>query len=186
MALTVSEGGGGSYEQIEVGLQHAVCSHVVDMGLQESQYGAKEQVALVFETAERMQDGRPWMFTQWYSRSLHPKSNLRKDLEQWRGRAFTPAELKEFDLEKLLGACATLNIINVDKDGNTRQRIAAVSPPMKGREKLAPYGQDAPEWLQKISATGLANRESKAQDSAENPPADPQAPDGLEDQGLPF
>ena len=43
-----------------------------------------------------MPDGKPFLVRRRYTASLHEKSALRKDLESWRGRAFTNVELDGF------------------------------------------------------------------------------------------
>ena len=43
-------------------------------------------------------NGRRFQLRKDYKNSLHEKAGLRKDLEAWRGRRFTDAELAGFDL----------------------------------------------------------------------------------------
>jgi hypothetical protein len=69
---------------------------------------------------------------------LHEKARLRKDLESWRGRAFTDAELKNFDLEVLIGANCLLNVVQSSKNGSTYANVSAVMPIKKGMDKITP------------------------------------------------
>jgi hypothetical protein len=64
----------------------------------------------------KMQDGRPFSVSQFYTVSLHEKSKLRADLEAWRGRKFTAAELEGFDLSTVLGAYCMLQVVH-SEDG---------------------------------------------------------------------
>jgi hypothetical protein len=64
-----------------------------------------------------------------YTRSLHPKASLRADLESWRGRKFSPEELKQFDISKLLGAPCLLQVGRSEKD---RAKVLAVMSVPKG------------------------------------------------------
>lgn len=56
-------------------------------------------------------DDYPAQITQTYTLSLHEKATLRALLASWRGRDFTPEELKGFDIAKLLGAKCLINIV---------------------------------------------------------------------------
>lgn len=55
---------------------------------------------------------QPLVISKEYTLSMNEKSNLRKDLKSWRGRDFTEAEAKRFDITALLGAPCMLNIIH--------------------------------------------------------------------------
>ena len=71
-----------------------------------------------------------------YTLSLSEKANLRRDLENWRGKAFTPEELKGFDISKLLGKPCQIGVTHDTKDGKTYANISGVmglSKDQKGR-----------------------------------------------------
>lgn len=55
---------------------------------------------------------QPFVISKEYTLSMHEKSNLRKDLESWRGKGFTESEAENFDITKLLGIPCMLNIIH--------------------------------------------------------------------------
>ena len=120
------------------GLHDAVCVDVVDLGIVESQYGKKAMVKLVWQLAECQADSqRQFLVQRRYGLSLNTKASLRKDLETWRGKKFTNDELAGFDLEKLLGANAQLQIVhNVMDDGATYANVQAIVPAAKGVPKL--------------------------------------------------
>jgi hypothetical protein len=96
---------------------------------------------------------------------MNEKSNLRKDLESWRGRGFTEQECKAFDITKLLGVPCMLNVIHkTNNKGNKYATIGSISPIPKGLEcppqvnksfmlSYAEWDHDKflllPEWLRK-------------------------------------
>lgn len=53
-----------------------------------------------------------------FTASFDDRSNLRKMLQSWRGKPFTPEELKNFDLPNLLGACCLLQLIHKTSERN--------------------------------------------------------------------
>jgi len=113
MAFVVSESTGGegiSLEPIAAGMYQAVCYGVVGLGTQTPLNPAQENDS--GEVFTRTTSKK-------YTLSLHEKSKLRPDLVSWRGRDFTDAELRGFDLENLLGVPCTLQIINKDFDGKS-------------------------------------------------------------------
>jgi hypothetical protein len=78
-----------------------------------------------------------------YTCSLNEKATLRKDLQSWRGRPFTPAELKGFDLEGLIGANALLSIVhNPSKQDSSRvfANVESIAPLHKSMKRMVPEG----------------------------------------------
>ena len=75
----------------------------------------------------RIFDGveKPLSIQKEFTLSLHEKSNLRKDLESWRGKSFTPKELANFDITKLIGVPCNVSIIH--KESNTGKEFAFIS-----------------------------------------------------------
>ena len=163
---------GSKFPKLEAGLYNAVCYAVVDLGLQHNKVYDKysQQIAILFElTDEQIEvNGRRENRTisGIYTNSISDKSNLRKILEGWRGRAFTPEELEGFDLEKLLGLPCMVNVIDdTGSNGNTYSKIGSVSKlpkvhgPIEGvqepfifeliDEKSLIHMQSLPEWIQK-------------------------------------
>ena len=124
------------------GLQAAVCCDVVDRGLQEQEWQGKvkmvPKVSVHFLLAKLIPStwthphtqevvevpgelaGRPYGVNRWFTNSLAETASLRQFLMAWRGRDFTDAELKKFDLEKLIGAPAGLNIIHKRAEDGSR------------------------------------------------------------------
>ena len=78
---------------------------------------------------------QPMVISKEYTLSLHEKANLRKDLDSWRGKAFTEEEAKSFDITKLLGVPCLLNVIHKETaKGNKYAMIASITPLMTGMD----------------------------------------------------
>lgn len=140
MGLTVSEGA-GSFELAPAGTHTARCYRIIDLGTQPTEFQGEKKLArkvlVQWELLgdERMSDGRPFSVAKRYTASLHEKAQLRKDLAAWRGRDFTPEELKGFELPKVLGAFCLLNLIAVEKNGRDYVNVASIMALPKGMPK---------------------------------------------------
>lgn len=78
---------------------------------------------------------QPMVISQEYTLSMHEKSNLRKQLESWRGKGFTEDEAKSFDITKLLGVACMLSVIHkTSQTGNEYATISNVATMPKGLE----------------------------------------------------
>lgn len=158
MAFIVKDNGGEDFERLEAGMYQAVCVAVVDLGIYDSPFGKNKRCALCFETAETMKEGdntgKPFYFTKLYSPSLSKKSNLRKDLANWRGRDFTDQELLGFDLDNILGVNCQLNLVQIEKNDKTYTNIATINPSIKGMQPIRATGQDLPDWLKEMRDKG--------------------------------
>lgn len=179
MALTATSKSTSNTTPAPHGTHVARCCRVIDLGLQfdKGQFGERIQhkLMLTWELPEekhifKPENGEePFHVSKEYTVSLGEKATLRKDLEAWRGRAFTPQELEGFHVGKLLGAACLLNVIHVDKKGGgVKAKVAGISPmpkSMKCPDAITPFvqyeveqGRDEafkklPEWIQnKIAA----------------------------------
>ena len=136
---------GKDYEPAPEGLWPAVCVDVVELGEQPNHYGGppRDMLRVHWEISE-MDDTRdgdpvPFQVVRRYTASLHPKSNLSKDLERWRGKPFTEEERQGFDVEKLIGAnCQILVAHNHVDGGKTYANVQAITPAKSGQPKMAP------------------------------------------------
>lgn len=189
MAVKVNDSGGGDFRLMPEGTHLAVCNMVVDLGQQESFYGIKHQVFLRWETPhERTDDDRPMVIGKIYTASLNEKANLRKDLENWRGRAFTEDELQEFDLDKVLGNPCQVTIQHRTKGDRTFANVTGVTALAKGMEApeaendLIVYDPESnqdweklPEWIQEKvkNQSNVPVVDSDEYDEANPPPPDP-------------
>jgi hypothetical protein len=181
MGLIAKESGGGSdYTPVPEGTFQAVCNMVVDLGLQNTNFqgvaAVKHQCWVRWELpTERLEltdkqgvvTSVPMSIGKLYTLSLHEKANLRKDLEGWRGRAFTAEELKGFDLFNLAGKPCQVSVVHVRKNDRTYTNVVSVAGWPKGLERpqatetgIILYSLDQPEhypdlpnWLKdKINA----------------------------------
>ncbi len=141
MSLIISEQA-QDFEVVETGIHRAVCCDIVDIGKQVNKFTGEEQDKVrIHWMVEALMTrgkfaGKPLGLVKYYTKSLHKKSNLRKDLDKWRGRPFTEEELKGFDLEKVIGTCCQLNVMASEKDPETKRFVSDVLPDVQGAEKL--------------------------------------------------
>ena len=149
MAIIVADnGGGGDFTPVPAGTHFAVCDQVVDLGKQRivsQQFGesVKPQIYIRWqipqERVEWEHEGEkkegPAVIGKTYTASLADKANLRKDLQAWRGKPFTPDELRGFDIAKLLGVPATITVTHTEKDGRTYANVASLGGIPKGMPK---------------------------------------------------
>ena len=119
------------------GVHKAVCSRFVDLGTHEDngQFGQKirREVMISWEIPEhRVEiDGKslPVIHNQYYTWSMGEKANLRNALESWRGRAFTPDDLRGppngFNTKNLIGVGCLLHIMHNE---NGKAKIKGIMP----------------------------------------------------------
>lgn len=74
----------------------------------------------------------PFSVHRTYTLSLSEKANLRHDLESWRSRPFSEAELAKFDVAKILGTACMVTVQQVTKGENTYANVTAVTALPKG------------------------------------------------------
>lgn len=137
MSLTVNEG--SSFKQIEPGTYGARCIRVIDLGTQivkdfnnQDETKEKHQVMLTWELpgeliTEGDFKGQPYSVSRFYTAMLGEKSNLRKDLEAWRGKNFTPDELKGFSLNAILGKPCMVSVVH-SKNGKANVKAVLALP----------------------------------------------------------
>ena len=158
MALIAKEsgGGGGDFTPVPQGMHLARCYRVVDLGTQESTYlGTVKhlpKVMLQFEVHGEDDDGNPIVtakgepmsISKNFTLSLAEMATLRKDLQTWRGREFTPEELRGFELKNVLGAWAMISVIKaMGNNGKEYTNIAAImSVPPAIRKTGIPQGHN--------------------------------------------
>jgi hypothetical protein len=200
MSLFVSAASGGSFEPrkpIEAGAYAAVCDMVVDLGVQPSpggQFAPKRTVVLRFQIpeirVEITKDGEtkslPAVISRTVGLSLNEKSTLYALLTSWRGKAFTPEELKKFDLGKIAGKPAFINVTHSVKGDRTYANLTSIMPlpkaipaPAMEGEALV-YSTDAPDpaiflqlptWMQDKIAARIVDAPKPAPKPAAAPAA---------------
>ena len=122
------------FEKAPNGNHLARCVSVIDIGTHSSEFKGtpkrNRQNIITWELVnELMSDGRPFVISKYYTTGLGETYNLRKDLVNWRGRDFTPEELRGFDEKNLLGKPCQISITENEK-GKTV--VNAVAQPLKG------------------------------------------------------
>jgi hypothetical protein len=146
------------------GVHVARCIKVIDLGTQYNKKFDKWQrkVMLTFELPHALipdgdLKGQPFASSVFQTVSMNPKANLRAMLESWRGRAFSDKEAEEFDIIKLAGVPAFVNIIHEDHEGNTYANIKAVMP--------LPTGTTCPPAINPIQVFELVEFKQEAFDA---------------------
>lgn len=170
--LIISAPDGTKYQPLESGTYTGICYGLVDLGEHYSQqYEKTSRKVLIMweiigETIEADGKTRPYTISRAYTASLGEKATLRSLLEVWRGRPFTPEELKGFDLENILGAPCLLGIVQEDgADGRSYSNVSTVSRMPKGSAPVVgtlprilfslndpdalKRMEELPEWIQK-------------------------------------
>lgn len=136
--MKLTDNGGKEFESAPIGNHLGRCVGIIDIGTQEQNYEGKTSYArkivvrweLPNETiSEGDWAGKPFVVSKFYTASLGEKANLRKDLVSWRGREFTPDELKGFDAKNILDKPCMVNVTHNDKG---KAKVSGVSPVPKG------------------------------------------------------
>lgn len=207
-----------AFELCPEGTFPAVCTTIIDYGHQKSQFLDKDGNQKIQEKVRIEWDvfhsdnpiDAPAVVGKEYTASLDARATLRRDLEAWRGKAFTDEELQGFYLGKLVGVPCILTIAHTEPNdkGNVYANIKSIGGLVRGMtppqpfhetvvfdieksdcamvEKFAPFIRDrikaAEEWAHKQGAEKLANN---AEGNFTGVPAD-MVPLGDEDGPLPF
>ena len=163
MGLKLSEG--SNYTPAPAGLHDAVCISVIDLGMQSGPFGVKPKILLQWELPNVLtDDGKPYQISRTFGANLHKQGSLRPILAAWRGRDFTPEELKQFDVVALLGKPVKLLIQHTANGDKTYANVSATVKPDAGQltQTLAPrlhFDMDSPdesvkaqlpEWIRKL------------------------------------
>jgi hypothetical protein len=160
-------------EIVPSGTHFARCYSMIHIGVVEWEFQGEKKfnnkVRLTWELPYEMRDfggeQKPLVISKEYTLSMHEKSNLRKDLEMWRGKVFTNKELGSFDVTDLLGKTCNISVIHkVAKNGNEFAQVGGVSAIQKGVEVLEQFNptfifnygdhfdldwlDSQPEWIQ--------------------------------------
>ncbi len=154
MGLTAKDpGGSDDFKPVPAGAWQAICCAVVDLGTQLNPLFNKEvyKVLIMWEFPEHriqmQKEGEPerempMVISRMYRLSLHIKSDLRQDLEAWRNKPFDESELQGFNLSKLLGANANIQVVHVKKQVSGKEKVYAnvnaVMSLMQNQTKLDP------------------------------------------------
>lgn len=138
MSMIAKENGGTSIPNLPDGVYTAISSMLIDLGVQRNEKFDKDQRKFILiwnvmgETVKIGDLELPRTINKEYGFSLNEKSNLRKDLESWRGQAFTEEELRGFYLSNILNKGCQLQIINKESNGKQYNNIAGIMALAKG------------------------------------------------------
>ena len=202
LIATGSNEGQKDFELTPQGNHRAVCYMVADLGMQKSEYKGVEKnlhkIKIGWELVdEQMKDGRPFGITKNYTLTLLSMGNLRKDLESWRGRAFSEQELSGFDVFAVLGHGCLLNVVHSASGDRTYANVASIAKLPKGMttdlptnpiikfslsggNNLTPW-ESLPKWLQeKINREGVIAQSDPSGLPTGNADADPDFDDEIE------
>ena len=149
MSLVAKDSGGeGSFTPVPPGMHLARCYRIVDLGTQKSEWQGEvkhlHKVMLQFEVHGEDENGKPLVtnkgepmtISKNYTLSLGEKAALRKDLQTWRGKDFTPDELRGFELKNILGHWAMLSVAkSAGSNGKEYTNIMTVNPVMAAVKK---------------------------------------------------
>lgn len=136
--MPIAKSSGGDFTPLPAGSHVARCFAVISLGTQQSpMFPASFKVMLMFEVPGESVtiDGKPAPMTiqREYTLSLSEKSNLRKDLQSWRGREFTAKELEGFAVETVCGVACMLSVIHkTSAQKKVYANITAISALPKG------------------------------------------------------
>jgi hypothetical protein len=159
MSLTVSASSSGSnFVQVPPGMHLARCYRIVDLGTQKTEYKGEvkhlPKVMFQFEVHGDDDSGKPLLtdkgeplsVSKNFTLSLGEKATLRKDLQTWRGKEFTPEELKAFDLKNVLSQWCMLSITHREYNDKTYSNIENINPvPQAIRKAGLPEGHNDPK-----------------------------------------
>ena len=115
---------------------------MVDLGIWKDQFPGRasrdvRKIRLLFQTDERREDGQRFTVGRMFTASLGEKANLRKFLESWRGVPFTEEQLRGFNMVKLIGAPALIQVKHRVKGEKTYGDIDSIMQLPKGMQKVA-------------------------------------------------
>jgi hypothetical protein len=171
---------GGNFEQAPAGNHVGMLVALIDEGTHWDSYRDQAEkkvrkIVFVFEVeAEKDGKDKRYWLGQEYSMGyddqgglvMGKKSNLRKLMEGWSGKAYGDGEVPDFT--KALGRTCVVNVIHEQSGENSYARIASVSKPPKGvpeyKPERAPFSfvvdskdqspgakdTDVTEWLPRI------------------------------------
>lgn len=142
MPIIATAGDSKQFTPAPAGVHQAVCVDVIDKGWLEVTYAGKtkkqHKVTIAWQIDETRDDGKRFLVFKRYTLSLNEKATLRKDLESWRGRAFTLEEEIGFDVETVIGVNCLLNIQHNNVADKTYANVVAVMPLAKLMGKMQP------------------------------------------------
>lgn len=155
----------GNFTPCPEGQQRLVCCDIVDHGWVAGTWMGKPKmqpkVSVRFQSEHVASDGKPYLVSRRFTKSLRETSALRKFLNAWRGRPLTDDECQKFDLDKLIGISAYVNIVQERKPRGVFAEILSIMKLPAGMEplKVRDYTRVVDEEAQKQAAAVTAGRQ---------------------------
>lgn len=156
MLIAKAESNSGGFTPVPSGMHLARCYRIIDLGTQRTVWQGQEKhqrkIMVQFEIHSEDDQGNPLLtdkgdplsISKNYTLSLNENATLSKDLESWRGSAFTADERKGFDLNNLLGVWAMINVTKATgNDGKEYTNISTInSVPSNIKKAGLPQGHN--------------------------------------------
>lgn len=191
--IAKDSGTGGSFTPHPEGQYVATCIDVHDLGMLDVTYEGEvkqqHKVDIYWYAGENKteegtgnevtdDDGNPvrLFIRQRFTLSLHEQSRLRPFLEGWRGKAFTDDELAGFDVEKLIGVAALVQISHRKVGDKTYANITSIMKAPKGADvpkipaEYVRFVDREPEPEQQTAGAGAGQGGSPFDSSADDLP----------------
>src|SRR6266550_8071638 len=132
----VAKDAGGNFTAHPEGQFAMLCVDVAYLGTKVEQFPGQDEarevqkVALVFASGERQEDESLTLVTTEMTLSANEKANLRKFLEQWRGKSYSAEQAEAgLPIAKLWGHLALVSIEHVTtRRGRKFAKIASIAP----------------------------------------------------------
>lgn len=201
--MPIARESGGDFTPAPAGTHVARCFGMISLGTQmpnNPQFNPAFKIMLMFELPDEPIGDKCMTVSKEYTCSLSEKANLRHDLESWRGREFTPEELKGFDVSQVVGHPCMLSVVHqTSQKGKKYAKIASVAKLPKNMQAAAPVHevvryeiedgkngvfQGLPDFIQKkiASCVEWVNPAPAQQIEDEVPEDDP----GMDGEDVPF
>ena len=163
------------YEAHPEGQTAALCVDCIDLGACVKSYKGQppylaHAVALVFQTGKKNSTGKLHEIMAEFTVSMGPKANLRKFLEDWRGKSYTEDQARAgVPLHKLVGQPALLSVEHrTSQQGRTYANIKGiaplpqemVAPTLPAYERPAFYAERAAKYAEEARAFKASQGES--------------------------
>lgn len=161
MALTYSYDAANDGDFLTNGEYPARLIKIIDLGNQEVTYSDKAQPQILFEFEVFTRSGKSFTVNRQFNVSFYPTATLRKFLETWRTRNYTPQDLEDIKLDTLLGMTGMMKIVINTTGGKSYTNIDSIYyvkglsvPPSSNTFVILDFAQpnldvfnSLPEWI---------------------------------------
>ena len=187
----VAKDSGGSFTPHAEGQFAMRCIDVVDLGVAVEQFPGQEpremaKVALVFASGEVQEDKSLTLVTTEMTISANEKANLRKFIESWRGKSYTPEQVAAgLPIGKLAGQTALISIEHVTtRKGRLFAKIVSIGPLPKAMP--APSDDILDAYARPKFLTDRKAQYAAALGRHRDTGPEPEFPEGDDDDSIPF